>query len=322
MRYDPSDYLYASARIRAMEGRLIGRDQLNQLLEISTPEALLRALAEKGFDPSKGEQKAAEEMLKEAYAAVAESIPDPRLILFLQYPYDCHNQKVLEKCRITGEDPTPLLMDLGSVSVENLLTVAKNADISPLPTHLAKAVTQCRAAFAATADPREIDFILDRALWADMAAAAAPFPFAAEWVRTKAELINLSMCRRLLLLGQGPLGRATLERAILPVGHWDTTRLLSCYDGGLEAFEQAISRTPYAPVFGSDLPAFAIERRMDDHLMSLAQQAKGVTFGAEVPVAYLLAVENQVKNIRILLAGKRAGIGADVLRERIRCCYV
>ena len=47
-----------------------------------------------------------------------------------------------------------------------------------------------------------------------------------------------------------------------------------------------------------------------------------VSFGAEVPAGYLVGVETSVKNIRIILAAKDAGLSSDVLRERIRESYV
>ena len=47
-----------------------------------------------------------------------------------------------------------------------------------------------------------------------------------------------------------------------------------------------------------------------------------ITFGAEVPIAYLLALETQSKNLRILLAGKRAGQDRDTIQAKLRACYV
>ena len=155
MRYDPLDYLYTSARIRAMESRLVGREKLNQLLAAPTVRDVERALKEWGATEEQ------EYGLKSAFAAVSESLPDKGLLRFLQYPYDCHNVKTLEKCRIKGVDPKELLIDLGSVSTECLLTVSEKELFSLLPTHLAKGVEEARAAFAKTGNPQEIDFTLE-----------------------------------------------------------------------------------------------------------------------------------------------------------------
>ena len=56
--------------------------------------------------------------------------------------------------------------------------------------------------------------------------------------------------------------------------------------------------------------------------MGLIRRARYVTFGAEVPIAYLLAAERQSKNLRMLLAGKEAGLDAQRIQARMRESYV
>ena len=56
--------------------------------------------------------------------------------------------------------------------------------------------------------------------------------------------------------------------------------------------------------------------------MEVAREAKMVSFGAEILVGYLIAREYEVKNLRILLAGKSVGLTTDALRERMRLSYV
>jgi vacuolar-type H+-ATPase subunit C/Vma6 len=202
-----------------MESRLVGREKLNQLLTAPTVGDVERALEEWGA------AKKQEYGLKSAFEAVTESLPDKALLHFLQYPYDCHNLKAIEKCRIKGVRPDALLIDLGSVSTKRLLTVSEKEVFALLPTHMAMGVEAAREAFAKTGDPQEIDFILDRAAYADMAKAAAPYPFATELVRVQAELLNLLMCLRLLRMRNGELGRSILIRAALPVGSFDGGRM-------------------------------------------------------------------------------------------------
>ena len=66
----------------------------------------------------------------------------------------------------------------------------------------------------------------------------------------------------------------------------------------------------------------AMEKWADDFWMELVRDAKFVPFGAEVFIGYAIALEYEIKNIRILLAGKDAGLDSDVIRERLRKSYV
>lgn len=78
----------------------------------------------------------------------------------------------------------------------------------------------------------------------------------------------------------------------------------------------------FAALLSDASPLHVLEKWADDFWMDLAREAKFVPFGAEVLIGYAIALEYEVKNIRILLAGKDAGLASDVIRERLRKSYV
>ncbi|MBQ8342196.1 MAG: V-type ATPase subunit [Clostridia bacterium] len=318
-RYDPTEYLYVSARIRALELHLTTKEQWSRMESMDSAAEIMAVYSDK---KAANDTTIAEDTLREAFAAVAESVPDKSLLLFLQYPYDCNNIKALEKCRRLGIDPSDLLIDLGSISTKTLLTVSENELFLLLPHHMAAALTEAREAFDKTGDPREIDFLLDRAAFADMKEAAAPFPFAAELVRIKIELANLMLCDRLLRMPEQEIARNLLERAALSCENFDREKLIELFDGGTEAFAKAIAGTPYADVFAPGSSPAEVEKRADDLIAGTVRRARTVTFGVEVPIAYLMALENECQNLRILLAAKDAGLDDAAVKARMRTHYV
>ena len=56
--------------------------------------------------------------------------------------------------------------------------------------------------------------------------------------------------------------------------------------------------------------------------MTLVREGARIPFGAPVAGGYLIGCETAVKNIRIVLAAKEAGLDTSVLRERVRLSYV
>ena len=56
--------------------------------------------------------------------------------------------------------------------------------------------------------------------------------------------------------------------------------------------------------------------------METVSAAKQITFGAPVLTAYFYAQEYAVKNIRIVIAAKSAGLSPEIIHERIRISYV
>ena len=88
---------------------------------------------------------------------------------------------------------------------------------------------------------------------------------------------------------------------------------------------EALSPTAYyrlAHVEGDPRPLSAVEKACDDLYMSLVREGARIPFGAPVAGGYLIGCETAVKNIRIVLAAKEAGLDTSVLRERVRLSYV
>ena len=327
--YSPSDYLYASARIRALEARLSGGEQLNALAQGSSPADVIAALFDAaGVTPpadhtAEDVEAALLAVLKGAIATVAGSVPDVRIVRLVQFPYDCHNAKTCLKCHYRGVEATPLLIDLGSVPANDLMTALENGDASPLPQNMAKAFSDAKEAYAKTGDPREIDFLLDRALFADTAEAAKAFSFAEELFGAKADLANIIICLR--LLRSSPLvAEALFLKAMLPGGTLGKETFDLAFGEGEDAFLRALASTPYKKVVEQSresTPA-ELEKRADDYITDRLIAVKNLPFGAEVPLAYLLALESTVKNIRILLSGRSAGLDCTTLLSRVRKSYV
>jgi V/A-type H+-transporting ATPase subunit C len=65
-----------------------------------------------------------------------------------------------------------------------------------------------------------------------------------------------------------------------------------------------------------------LEKLIDDFVMEQVKQAKGISLGSEPVIGYLMAKENEVRNIRIIMVGKLNGVPTDVIRERLRDSYV
>ena len=327
--YSPSDYLYASARIRALEARLATKEQLGALAEGGAPADVIATLFEAaGVAPTaerngKDAEAALLAVLKGAIATVAASVPDQSIVHLIQFPYDCHNAKAYLKCHYRGIDAAPLLIDAGSVPANDLQAALKKNDRTLLPSHMSEAFSEAEEAYAKTGDPREIDFLLDRALFEDLADAANAFPFAKEIFEAKADLANILICLR--LVRSNPLtAEALFGKAALPGGTLEKDLFAPAFTQGEHAFLKALAATPYQTVVKNakaSTPA-ELEKRADDYITKRLSTAKNLPFGAEIPLAYLLALEGIIKNIRILLSGRAAGLDGATLLSRVRESYV
>ena len=64
------------------------------------------------------------------------------------------------------------------------------------------------------------------------------------------------------------------------------------------------------------------ERWCDNKIIEYIRPQKYNPFSLSPLAAYLLARENEIKTVRILLSGKRNDISDDIIRERLREMYV
>ena len=338
MKYHATDYMYGSARVRALEGKLVSRERLEHMLEAKSTADVLAMLPDYGFtvvtdrDDGTGEPVREDSLLSVLVNGYEEldtmSEESASLIRFLRYPYDCNNIKALIKCFSREIEPDGMLFDrLGTVALETLKDAFQDKNYASLPKHMADAAREAEEAFSATGNPQKVDLILDRACFADMldAAKASGSPFAVRLVEEKIDLTNLITCIRLIRMQGGLAAEAFLEEALLPGGTLDGDLLRSALTAGEEFLAEGLRFTRFS--FVSDLlidhaPLHVLELAAEDCWMDLAREGKFVPFGAEVLIGYAVALEYQVKNIRILLAGKDAGLAPDVIRERLRRSYV
>ncbi|MBQ8207195.1 MAG: V-type ATPase subunit [Clostridia bacterium] len=321
-----TDYLYASARVRAAENRLIGADKMEAAIaarDASEIEGLIESIDVR----NKSEDKLSA-YLADAYSFIAEISPDNGIASFLRYGYDCNNIKAALKCHFRETDSSEMLFSFGTVSDERILKMPVSQDFSALPKHMSEAAAEAFDAYAKTGDPQLIDIILDKACFADMLEAAKESgeAFAAELVRMKIDLVNIMMCVRILRMGGGASEKDVLRRSLISGGYIDEEKLFdeAQTEPGIASFLSGTEYSSLSEFFTEDgrISLAEIERRCDDLYMKKVKNTKVLPFGAPILCAYLVAAEYEVKNLRIILAGKRAGLSPERLRERVRVGYV
>lgn len=335
-----TEYMYASARLRALERHMVGRERLEVLMECRTSDEVMARLAEYGIAPAEdtaaplGEARSAARegmllaILRDAYAEVEAAVPNPAPYRAYRYPYDCNNLKVAVKCAIRGIPAGDMLFDFGTVPADRVETVLREGrELSLFPPAMAAAVSVAQKAYEATGDPCRIDAVLDRACYEDMMAtlSEAEDPTLLSWLRAKIDLVNILTCLRILRMKRGDAGAAFLAEALLPGGTMDGHFFEAAYVGGESALWSALIPTPYTALtrFEGEAPTLRWAETTADNLwMALVRDGARVPFGAPVAGGYLIGCETAVKNLRILLAAKDAGLSQEALRERIRLSYV
>ena len=92
-----TDYLAISARIRAMENRMLTREKLERLVDARDTAEARKLLTECGYSDGGSLEEALAKARAEVFRDMASAVPDPRLTEVFQLKYDCHNAKTILK---------------------------------------------------------------------------------------------------------------------------------------------------------------------------------------------------------------------------------
>ena len=329
-----TDYYFESARVRALEGSMVGRERLATLLETKTEDERISLLRDCGVpvktDPASGallREETLLALLRGVYDEIKELDPEGKATNLWLLPYDCNNLKAAIKAFYRKIDPASMLFDFGKIPCDELVDRVRTGNYEELGA-LGDAAKEAVEAYEKTRDPQQIDLILDKACYGEMLAMAqaSGVSFAVELVQVKIDLVNLMMVIRLGRMKMGELGKVFLANALLTGGEFSIEELLKKAELTEEELFERLLYSPYED-FAKDVKAGdktlgQLERAADDAFMRRLKEAKMESMGAEVLIGFLLGHEAAVKNLRILLSGKEAGLTNDTIRERIRESYV
>ena len=320
-----NQYICLSAILRAKEARLLTQAQIDRILSEREFSDACRIAMEGGYEDMScmdvnGVNDALARFRAQQVAELDELVPDYAVLDLFRMKYGYHNAKVIVKCGGDLEKNRYLLSDSARFSEEELLEVYQSEDgDGMLPHGYAVAIREARNALARAGNPQLSDFILDKAYFAEMLkeAGKSDKTYITDYIRMQIDQANL---RSLIRTKGMPRQKELLRGALIEGGSISPDEIL----GALGSHEQVValySGTEFRKaVDEADLSMF--EKEADNALHNYVMQVNMVSFGPEVIIEYLSALEHEITTLRIVLTGKLMGIPEEKLRERLRDRYV
>ena len=327
-----TEYMYISARVRAIEAGMPGREMIGRMIGAQDKESAAAVAVESGILQSASQALNPDSLdtlllgrLKDALDTV-ETDEGGRLITpIVRVTYDCANIKAALRCIPHGIDFSDLLFDVGSVPASRYGEMAEKGDFSELPKNLAAAAEKAKTDYATTCDPLKIDLPLDRACFADMLEAAQNTgdSFAVDFVKTKIDMTNLMMILRIVGMN-GKSAATLLYDAIIDGGYIDAEDLrdLANAEGDVKELIPVLARARYPRISEAVTSGEDFESLCDSLIEEKLQESRYIPFGIPIVLAFLCKLEYEIKNIRIILAAKAAGLSPEKIAQRVRGSYV
>lgn len=207
----------------------------------------------------------------------------------------------------------------------NLASVGKKEDREIYLAYAQKALK----AYRESENPAMIDISLDKSYYERELALAKATGIESLLAYTK-EAIDLVNIKTLLRIRGQKLDFDHLKNSLIEGGNLDKNDVLAMISMDVNEIVSKTSSLKVNSYLKKSLDRdkkdsenlLDLEKAIDDHFMDFAKNAKSMTYGPEVLLGFLIAKEQEIKNLRIIFISKLNSLPKDFTRERLRETYV
>lgn len=318
-------YTYAVARIRAKEVSLFSQAVIEQLMACHTEQQCLQFLAERGWGDAETPMNAEAIFTREkekTWELMRELVDDMSVFDVLTYPDLFHNLKAAIKEVATPEKNPNIFLNDCAIDGETMMDIVKSKDFSRLPDFMSEVAKEAYETFLHTRDGQLCDVMIDKATldaiyqagqrskdeiirqYAESTVAVADIKIA---VRSQKTAKSVEFMKRAMAKCDSLNVDILAREAVAGLDAIRDYLLGTSYAGGAEALAESMS---------------AFERWCDNRIIQTIRPQIYNPFSIGPLVAYVLARENEIKTVRIVLSAKQNELPEEFIRERIREMYV
>ena len=235
--------------------------------------------------------------------------------------YDIHNMKLVVKQRLSGKKLDSLAISYGSYSLPTIRSAAvRESD------NILKNETLTEGFFEAlrAKEMYDIDFIMDKTYFRSLKELARQLDVTGitEFVTEKIDLFNISVFFQSRAAGSpdGYFAKAFSDQGSYPLNVWQM--YIGGGPGEAEKFPLWRSYQPMWEASESRQQLFEeLDVLIDNYLIEKTKACKFISFGIEPICAYFFNKFMEIKNVRILLTGKKNNYSSYEIRRRMRIPY-
>ena len=319
------EYTYAVARIRAKEVSLFSKSVIEQLLTCKTEQQCLQFLSEKGWGDADTPMEAEAILTRErekTWELMKELADDMSVFDVLSYPDLFQNLKAAVKAAASGLEHLDIFVQDTAISGEEMLDIVKSKEFHRLPEFMAQAAREAYDTLLHTRDGQLCDIMIDKAALDAIYAAGmkAEDDLIREYAESTVAVADIKIAVRSQKTAKS---LEFIKKAMAECGTLSVDHLAHAALNGMEAIQEYLGGTVYAQGAEAlkESPS-AFECWCDNRIIETIKPQIRNPFSIGPLVAYVIARENEIKTVRIILSGKLNGLPEKSIRERIREMYV
>lgn len=302
--------------------QLINAADSDGVKEILKNTVYNEVLSEHGF-PGDFEHSLAEHR-RNLYAWAYEIAPESELVSIYARRYTFHNLKVLTKAEVTGKNLDQMFLYDGQYTLAEMESAIRTKRSSILAPNLMEAIQEVLAYMEGEDGIIPgIDVIYDRYYLEDQRQLAekVDYPELLDEVKAYVDLTNISILARGIIQEQS---KGFLNAIIADAGRLPKKELIDFARKDLKDFIAYLKTTRYHELFeplivgDNEFDVVQLDIVKDDYLAKFYDQAETIAFGPLPLLNLLNDKEQEARNLRLIVVGKRSGFSKELIRERMR----
>jgi len=328
---DDTIFAQSVARIRFLETKMLDKAKIEALVEAKGFDDCLRILQDSRYSEyvamssyEEGLRLAIEDFYRDMY----KTSPIKEVVDILAIRYDGHNTKCLVKGKLTGIDTSGIVIDAGKIPAEKLKLMIKEESFRDMPKTLRFYVEKALEGYKNAQDPQQIDITLDKGMYQYMLEVAknSGLDFLVDIVRLMIDIVNIKSFIRIKIQDKG---KEFLHGTYIAGGHLDVDVFVNNLSDSLENFSNKIMHTDHFKWVKEGIGEYikdgdlgGMEKYGDNYILDYLRKTKFISFGPEPIISFIIAKENEIRALRIILTGKKNEVSPEIMRERLRDVYV
>lgn len=320
-----TQYTYAVARIRALEVSLFSASTIEQLMACKDVESCLRFLQDKGWGGNDVPMDADAILTRERekiWETIEEMHVDMDVFNVLFYTNWFHNLKAAVKEVCTGKSGANIFYEGTPIPREEMLRIIREKDYKALPENMQTAAEEAVETLLHSGDGQLCDIIIDRATMEAIKEAGrkSQDDIIRDYAESTVAVANIKIAVRAAKTAKS---LEFMKRAMAPCDSLNIDGLARAALAGMDSIIEYLSGNGYAEGAEAlkESPS-VFERWCDNRIIQTIKPQKTNPFSVGPLVAYVIARENEIKTVRIILTCKQNGLPDDSIRERVREMYV
>jgi V/A-type H+-transporting ATPase subunit C len=329
------EYGYACARIRELEKTLLNQETLDKMLEAKDLDNALKIVSESSVDEYIFENAQYESIdnhltgiLGKTIKIIKDISPYPFLSELVNWKYDFHNLKVILKSKLLSKEEALPTYDIGNIKQDLLRAAVFEGKYQAIPMLIERYIKQAEEEYAKSEDIQLVDNLLDKGYYEAIFKLLQNFnqPFLSYFYKIEVDLMNIMISCRCKVRY---IKKSQLSEILIKYGNFSTQKILGIYENSVHSWPNYFQKTGYSELvengikyWQQDNSLLELERLVDNYILDLLKIGKYTSFGLESIVSYYYAKEYDIKNIRMILNGKRYHLPKDVIQKNLRNCYV